>query len=204
MLLLLPNKALYGSIWQQVLLLLQKWHWHDPYSAAWLTWHMDWDCLANTAAFFLCWCLLLFLVPSQMMYMKPSGRMERQNVAGDLKAMGGDAAVAASLGYGYGIQVDAQQQQQQQQQARAAAAAGVKAGGSHHHHQQQQQHKGSSSSDARAAAAAAAKHKASSGSGGAAKPRGDPPIILVPSGMTAMINVFNARQFFEEGRFITT
>jgi parafibromin len=139
-------------------------------------------------------------------FMKPSGRMERNDVVGQMKAMGGDASLAANLGYGYGIQVDGAAAAGKNP-AGAAAAAGAAGAGKLH----------SSSKDVRkdAARAAAAggshrssssQHKSGSGAagagGGGSRAGRDPPIILVPSGVTAMINIFNAKQFLEEGRFV--
>eukprot|EP00879_Flechtneria_rotunda_P013823 GHRR01014436.1.p1 GENE.GHRR01014436.1~~GHRR01014436.1.p1 ORF type:complete len:271 (+),score=80.02 GHRR01014436.1:955-1767(+) len=130
--------------------------------------------------------------------MKPSGRMERNDVVGGIKAMGGDASLAANLGYGYGIQVEAIKP------STAAAAAGSNgpAGqqGARPSSAQQKQKQRSSWQDSRAAAAAG-KVPGPGGAGGVVKHK-DPPIILVPSGVTAMINMHNAKWFLEEGKFV--
>lgn len=144
--------------------------------------------------------------PAGPAFMKPSGRMERNDVVGQMKAMGGDASLAANLGYGYGIQVDGQS-------AAAAAAgkapAGAAAAGAAGGAAPAAKHRSSSGSskDARAAAAAGGRSSSHRTGGGAAagsssRAGRDPPIILVPSGVTAMINIFNARQFLEEGKFV--
>lgn len=136
-----------------------------------------------------------------MQFMKPSGRFERDDVgAGLLAQLGGDAAgIAANIGRGYGaIQADAQKPQPPS----AGATAGSKPGSQP---KQQQQHR--SKSDQRVAAAAAGKPSSShhghhKGGGSGVSKHKDPPIILVPSGVTALFNIFNAKLFFEGAKFV--
>lgn len=120
--------------------------------------------------------------------MKASGRGDRVvDTSGALKALGADSKVADSLGLGYGLAAGA-----------AAAAAGSKARPSA---APQQGQRGGSSSGKGAAAAVAAV-RPSSGSqkgGGGGKLR---PIILVPAGYSAMVNLYNAKQLLEQHQFI--
>ncbi|GLI63558.1 hypothetical protein VaNZ11_006411 [Volvox africanus] len=82
--------------------------------------------------------------------------------------------------------------------AKGAAAAGVKShasGGS------------GGGGSSKAAAAAGSGHGSGAGGGVAGKSndgakRGGIPIIIVPSGLTSMINMYNAKVFLEEGRFV--
>ncbi|KAF8059437.1 CDC73 [Scenedesmus sp. PABB004] len=131
-------------------------------------------------------------------FMKPSGRMEREQ---DVGAIGADAAVVGQLGYGIGGAAPASRRP-----AAAAAAGGAPApapapaggrpgsGGSR---------PGSGGRPGSASHKAAAGGGAGAGGGGAGgRQRSGPPIILVPNGVTAMVNIFNAKQFLEEGRFV--
>lgn len=123
--------------------------------------------------------------------MKSSGRGDRAvDTSGTLKALGADSKVADSLGLGYGLAAGA-----------AAAAVGSKVRPSA---APQQGHRAGSSSGkgAAAAAAAAAATRPSSGSrkgGAGGKLR---PIILVPAGYSAMVNLYNAKQLLEQHQFV--
>jgi hypothetical protein len=137
--------------------------------------------------------LVYYLRPQQQQpaFVKSSGRGDRVvDTSGALKALGADSKVADSLGLGYGLAAGA-----------AAAAAGPKARPSA---VPQQGRRGGSSSGkgAAAAATAAAAARLSSGSqkgGAGGKLR---PIILVPAGYSAMVNLYNAKQLLEQHQFI--
>lgn len=128
--------------------------------------------------------------PQQPAFVKSSGRGDRVvDASGALKALGADSKVADSLGLGYGL---------------AAAAAGSKPRPSAAPQQQTGQRGGSGSGrggDPRAApAAAAALPRPPSGSQrSSGKLR---PIILVPAGYSALVNLYNARQLLEQHQFV--
>ncbi|KXZ48472.1 hypothetical protein GPECTOR_27g642 [Gonium pectorale] len=63
---------------------------------------------------------------------------------------------------------------------------------------------GSSKAGHGAAAAAKGGAPGAAGGKGDAKKGGSVPIIIVPSGLTSLINMYNAKAFLEEGRFMTT
>jgi parafibromin len=140
-------------------------------------------------------------------FIKSSGRFEREDAAaGTLRAMAGavgapgeggaaDAAaaglLAADVGLGYGgaeEQQRAQQQQQQQQRTAAPKPPPPPPGGS---------------TRARApAAAAAAAGAAPAPSARAPSSSAAVPLIIVPAAMSAMLNMWNARQFLEQGQYV--
>jgi hypothetical protein len=133
-------------------------------------------------------------------FIKASGRFERERdaAAGTVQAMAGavggaggaggaaDAGLlaAADVGLGYG----AEEGGAGAAGAAAAAAAAYQA--------------------ARARAAAAAARPSARAPAPAAAPRsssssaGVVPLIIVPAAMSAMLNMWNARAFFEEGKFV--
>jgi hypothetical protein len=123
-------------------------------------------------------------------FMKPSGRLERDTTAEQLRAIGGDAGVTKDLGLGYSIPQPAAAEVVAP--AAAAAAPGGAGGGSSS--RQQQQQAGSKPSGS-------SKSRSSSGSGNP-KPKGGAPIILVPSGVSALFNMYNARQFLQDGVYV--
>jgi parafibromin len=130
-------------------------------------------------------------------FIKASGRFEREDAAaGTLRAMAGAVGagdggaaggaaglLAADVGLGYGgAQEEQQRQQQQQQQQRAAAPRPA-------------QPPPPPRPRAPAAAATPSSRAPSSSSGAV-------PIIIVPAAMSAMLNMWNARQFFEQGKYL--
>jgi hypothetical protein len=124
-------------------------------------------------------------------FIKASGRGDRQvDTAGTIAAMGVDKDVAAQLGLGYGMQTAAPVPKARSSSAAAAAAtAGA-------------QQKGGSSTkggDPRAAAAAAAQRLQSASQKGSGKLA---PIILVPSGYSALVNLYNAKELLEQHKFV--
>jgi hypothetical protein len=123
----------------------------------------------------------------QPAFFKPSGRLERDTRAETARALG----QAEELGLGYGVTAAAaaapaaaaqQQQQQQKQPQRPAPPPSGGAG----------QQRGR---DARGRAAGSA------AAGGGAKKKGAP-IILVPAGVSALVNMYNVRQLLEDGVFV--
>lgn len=126
--------------------------------------------------------------PQQPAFVKSSGRGDRVvDASGALKALGADSKVADSLGLGYGL---------------AAAAAGSKPRPSAAPQQPGQRGgSGSKGGDPRAApAAAAALPRPPSGSQrSSGKLR---PIILVPAGYSALVNLYNAKQLLEQHQFV--
>lgn len=143
---------------------------------------------------------------------KPVGRFDRDTTADALKAMGGDAALGINQVINmYGTHAVPNQQptsatngagqpvpgQPAQQPTRSKPAATQQQPFSQHRHGTQKPGPPTSS------------HHVKQLAGRAPAPmvtpsdplQGAVPIIIVPSGMTAMINMYNARQFLEEGRF---
>jgi hypothetical protein len=122
-------------------------------------------------------------------FIKASGRGDREvDTAGTIAAMGVDKGVAKQLGLGYGMQAAAAAPKPRSSSAAAAAAA---AGA---------QQKGSSTKGADPRAAAAAQRPQSASQKGSGKLT---PIILVPSGYSALVNLYNAKQLLEGHRFVT-
>lgn len=123
----------------------------------------------------------------QQAFVKASGRLDRAvDTSGTLKALGADTKVAKELGLGYGLLPGAAAGASKSRPA-AAPQAGQKPGSS-----------SSKSADPRAAAAAAGRpSSASQKSSGKLRP-----IILVPAGYSAMVNIYNAKQLLEHHQFI--
>mmetsp|Transcript_5007 Transcript_5007/g.10824 ORF Transcript_5007/g.10824 Transcript_5007/m.10824 type:complete len:494 (-) Transcript_5007:500-1981(-) len=132
---------------------------------------------------------------------KPSGRFDRENTADQMKEMGGEAA--ANLAnvismYGY----SGQQQQQQQRPPAPPPPPPQPAAGSRH----PSGHSGSKPGHGQPAGANPSKPQPPVKPPAAPvdKAKGGIPIIIVPSGLSAMINMFNAKAFLEEGRYETS
>ena len=139
-------------------------------------------------------CALLSVQPAHNApaFVKPSGRLERDTTAEQLRALGGDAGITKDLGLGYSIPQPAAAEVAAPAAAAPAAGAAAAAGGGGGSSRQQQQQGG-------AKPASSSKPRSSSGS---QKPKGGAPIILVPSGVSALFNMFNARQFLQDGVYI--
>lgn len=112
---------------------------------------------------------------------KPSGRFERDAATEQLKAMGGkDLINMIGAGYGYAGQ-------KKGDGGGAAPASGRGAP------------KPASTATRPTGMAPTRSHPSSIGLPG----KGGTPIIIVPSGLSAMITMYNAREFLEKGTFVT-
>jgi parafibromin len=134
---------------------------------------------------------------------RPSGRYERQTQQdATLKQMGA-AELGVQVGFKPTAAAAAAPSAREQQGAAPPPPPPAVASTSRHGQQQQQQRSSSRSQQQQKQQQQQARH---SGQGGPAKPppRHGTPVIMVPPGMTALLNMHNIRSFLEGGEFQTT